>query len=1080
MTTYTITTTVNIDTLATKAGNDTYNINGGYLLVDQDSRYGANNNTSATMGNITLSASLGGTIEFNSTLVRFIPYDGGTGNVPASGTTLVSDSGARGTLIGVYSALNVAPTAAGNAMPASGYIKIKQWNGDPFIDNENISSIGAVVNGTDYPGYIEIVGAESSTITVNRLNNFIVNGDWYYFFDTTTSGSRVTTYQIPSNGTNVYVPGVWVETAVADTYEFYPCAGSRTALVANIATDERGKFCWISTAGLLRFGHDGTNSTGGYLPPAGRKIRIPNIVFSSATVAAPTVSTLPNATLATRSEFLTTGGGNISLNKCSMNWYLNISQAYSCNLYDSGIMSAIVLSEIASSMTLSNVGVGQEAANTQTALTLSLCFAGGTISDCTFSRSAQASSGNYIVSITDISGFTFSNNRYTSLTFRANATTGSFTLTRVFNCNFNGQIFEGGRGLLTTCVNCEFNNTIYRDTIASTTISTNPHYAYVLGTYCSELVFDGISFGGIDMVQPYAGLFNIGAAGCSDIDIRNMGSITGYLDLGNDIKYNAPWSRSTTFVTATLTGHNIKSGDIFYTLISSDTSAIAVGSKTCTGAPDANTFKFACTNAGATTGQITYFPTMTASALVIDAGAAAQNIRMQRCYLSGIRSSIVSSDNSTKNLLLESVFGEPAIDVSVFPSINTTLKGLKGTFPLTAQTSCYGTHFIDYHIQDLPFNTGTQSWGRTTTVATGVSPSHNMRTNMLINVTQSSDTTAIPLGQKTLTCLNSDLFTFTCNNAGATTGTFSYSPLASRVGILMNESTLDTSGVYTLGIGSNAAFTSAGGLVLSGIAGHTITFTSPEYILGHTKFSWAEPVMAGPALTGYNVYYSLDKNDTNGFGPFKNLSLVRTGSAGTNGQTSITVFNTSGVYTGDYVWGTNIAPFAYVTGIPSTSSIQLSSANIGTVSGPIRFNSIYSETGIDPSEGFKLKIKLEAFSATTTPITSLYLFTESTNTSRHYQYPLDTVSTSLNLINLQTGTEVHVYNTSTDQELAGSEGVSSSTFTYSYTWAGEDTNAYITVLKTGYQWIRYSNQVLGQSGLTIPVFQLIDRNYQNT
>ena len=103
MATYTVTTAVNIDSLAAKAGSDTYNINGGYLTVDQHTRYGTNQNTSAGMGNITLSATLGGTIEFNSTKVRLIPYNTGTGNVPALGTT-ISRSGASGILLGVYSA----------------------------------------------------------------------------------------------------------------------------------------------------------------------------------------------------------------------------------------------------------------------------------------------------------------------------------------------------------------------------------------------------------------------------------------------------------------------------------------------------------------------------------------------------------------------------------------------------------------------------------------------------------------------------------------------------------------------------------------------------------------------------------------------------------------------------------------------------------------------------------------------------------------------------------------------------------------------------------------------------------------
>ena len=158
MSTFAITTPVNIDSLAGKTGGDTYNINGGYLTIDQDSRYGTNQSTSSTLGPVNLSATLGGTVEINATLVRLIPYDTGTGNVPASNTT-ISQGGASGLLIGVYSALNVAPTAAGAAMPAAGYIKIKQWNSIPYAAGA-LTGIGANATGADVQGWIEIVGDE--------------------------------------------------------------------------------------------------------------------------------------------------------------------------------------------------------------------------------------------------------------------------------------------------------------------------------------------------------------------------------------------------------------------------------------------------------------------------------------------------------------------------------------------------------------------------------------------------------------------------------------------------------------------------------------------------------------------------------------------------------------------------------------------------------------------------------------------------------------------------------------------------------------------------------------------------------
>ena len=91
-----ITSSINIDNLLDKAGADRYNISGGYLYVDQDSRCGLNNHFSSSFGPITLSPTLGGTIEFNATRVRLIPFDGGSGTIPVSNTLRNKSNGASG------------------------------------------------------------------------------------------------------------------------------------------------------------------------------------------------------------------------------------------------------------------------------------------------------------------------------------------------------------------------------------------------------------------------------------------------------------------------------------------------------------------------------------------------------------------------------------------------------------------------------------------------------------------------------------------------------------------------------------------------------------------------------------------------------------------------------------------------------------------------------------------------------------------------------------------------------------------------------------------------------------------------
>ena len=78
--------TINIDAVPAivKTGGDIFNINGVTLKIDQDSRFGLNSsNASATaatsLGTLTVSASLGGIIDFDSRYVRLIPFTTGSG-----------------------------------------------------------------------------------------------------------------------------------------------------------------------------------------------------------------------------------------------------------------------------------------------------------------------------------------------------------------------------------------------------------------------------------------------------------------------------------------------------------------------------------------------------------------------------------------------------------------------------------------------------------------------------------------------------------------------------------------------------------------------------------------------------------------------------------------------------------------------------------------------------------------------------------------------------------------------------------------------------------------------------------------
>lgn len=83
-----------------------------------------------------------------------------------------------------------------------------------------------------------------------------------------------------------------------------------------------------------------------------------------------------------------------------------------------------------------------------------------------------------------------------------------------------------------------------------------------------------------------------------------------------------------------------------------------------------------------------------AHTFVLAAGAAADDVRIQRVYTTGTRTSFYTMDNSSKNVVIENSQGDYA-DAPVTPGLNVRHKGVGCTHAMTAQTSCYGTHWFD-------------------------------------------------------------------------------------------------------------------------------------------------------------------------------------------------------------------------------------------------------------------------------------------------------------------------------------------------------------------------------------------------
>ena len=117
--------------------NETITINSAAVLtIDSDNRWSQN---AACPLNVTIDSSSGGEFFLEGRNVWWVPFDASTGTVPALGgygTQNVTRGGfSVGEFLGVWTALGMAPSASGGAMPASGWIKLRSKSAE-LADND--------------------------------------------------------------------------------------------------------------------------------------------------------------------------------------------------------------------------------------------------------------------------------------------------------------------------------------------------------------------------------------------------------------------------------------------------------------------------------------------------------------------------------------------------------------------------------------------------------------------------------------------------------------------------------------------------------------------------------------------------------------------------------------------------------------------------------------------------------------------------------------------------------------------------------------------------------------------------------
>jgi hypothetical protein len=305
----TVSTSSNFDDSGNLAllNGDNITINSGAVLtINSDVRWGQN---AAVVGDIDINE---GELIINATETWWVPFDASSGNVPVLGTQGTPDvtrGGSNvGEFLGVFTALGVAPSASGGAMPTSGFVKLRTKS-TTLADNDVLTFAGGAtitINSATggQRGWVHFVGEEGTATPNGRtlvpaLGKITTRGDWFELGTGSGSSGQTLQYFVAD-----FCPAVQVETANGSgVFEWWGVCPAADFSASNIATDDRGRFFTCSAAGVITFG----GATFGKLPPSGAKIRCPNIHVSSSTSVNWAANTL-NATTVNRYSFQSTGG----------------------------------------------------------------------------------------------------------------------------------------------------------------------------------------------------------------------------------------------------------------------------------------------------------------------------------------------------------------------------------------------------------------------------------------------------------------------------------------------------------------------------------------------------------------------------------------------------------------------------------------------------------------------------------------------------------------------------------------------------------------------------------------------------
>lgn len=524
----TITTAVNYDdaAIAGLLNGETITNNGGSLTINSDVRW---NQQAAVFGNVTCSTALGGNIYIDGRDVWELTYTASTGNVPAQtaiGTNGVTGgtSGATGELLRVWGTGGLDPVAAGGAMPATGWIKLRSKNGT-FLNGEVVTLPGGAtitINGAGRRSWISVVQAEATTITCSGLGAYNITGDWYSLG--TTSGATGQTLQYPIID---YCPAIQIETSAGSgVYEWWTNGGDKwNAATQVIGTDERARFFGQNlTTGVITIAQrTGGSGNCGFLPPTGCAIRIPNVLLSNANSTNWATNTYKAGTN-NRGLLSTINSAIISFDKCAYLWSLTADRAKSVTLTNMSNVGGFACSNVSSSTTITNLGNAYYA-NSGGVCSITSCN-NLSIANSRIVNTAQGAALN----ITSCSDITITDSDFETFPFgtsqtRSTGLTTALNITSCANLTLTNVELITGYLQLQSCTDAVVTDTSYADShFLTTQVSGGIACAIYIVNKCDNIeIVNFKTWRSVANVHPYnRGIYS--QFGCTNITTRNIGT----------------------------------------------------------------------------------------------------------------------------------------------------------------------------------------------------------------------------------------------------------------------------------------------------------------------------------------------------------------------------------------------------------------------------------------------------------------------------------------------------------------------------------------------------------------------------